>query len=159
MKVESLSNITTDELKNTFGVFKSKGIAEDKIKTFVKDNHLCFHINNFEKGQRLCFRHQIQKCNGACGNQEIPGDYNKRLNAAVNDLGSNPWPYENKIAIKEFDTLDPNKFEFHIVDKWCYLTSVKSLEDYVADSAIDSKIDIDTYNILSGFLTKKAESD
>lgn len=155
LKVVYLSDIRKSEIKNTFGIFKSKKQAENRLKEFIKKHCFCFHINNFTKGNNFCFRYKIQKCKGACGNQEPFKLYNERMNIALSDLGENLWPYVGNIAIKECDAKNSKTFEYHIIDKWCYLGSVKKLDINVKDSELEMQIDIDVYNILSTILVKK----
>ena len=52
---------------------------------------LCQKLTGLYTTKSNCFNYTIKNCNGACINEELPEDYNKR----VNDLISNN-SYENK---------------------------------------------------------------
>ncbi|MHB1947475.1 MAG: exonuclease domain-containing protein [Gammaproteobacteria bacterium] len=158
LQVVNLAQVTHHEINQVFGVFPQKSTADQKLKTLIKDNTLCFHINNFEKiKDEACFRYQLNKCNGACGKKEAPEEYNSRVHSALKEIGDNPWPYKGKIAIKEINSKKSDHVEYHIIDKWCYLDSVTELDNLDIKNQSNQTIDVDIYHIVTQFLMKKSQ--
>lgn len=153
-KIVNLGEVKVKELIDTYGVFKHKKDAEELLKNLIRENALCYHVNNFVVKKGVCFRYQINKCHGACDKKESEDDYNLRVEIALKKLDKNSWPYKAKIAIKEY-CADKNKEEFHLFDKWAYLGTVKDLNNFTFSERYDEKIDIDVYKIISRFLRKQ----
>jgi DNA polymerase III subunit epsilon len=49
----------------------------------VEEFQLCMKLCNLYKSKTACFDYQIKKCLGACIAQEMPEDYNKRVEEAI----------------------------------------------------------------------------
>ena len=58
------------------------------------------------------------------------------------------WPFEGPILIKE----DGDRHESHLVDRWCYLGSIKNEGDSIDDALSEYRFDYDTYKILNRFI-------
>lgn len=76
--VES-NTITPDELPDILAVFKTKGKAKSKLLELADEYSLCHKLLGLEKGKGACFRSQIEKCNGACTEDEPTLKYNIRF--------------------------------------------------------------------------------
>ncbi|MDR3477814.1 MAG: exonuclease domain-containing protein [Gammaproteobacteria bacterium] len=157
LEVVSLSEVETANIQHVYGIFKLRQQAAAKLKAFINENNLCYSINQFGKALKPCFRHQIQKCIGACAHTETSDSYNARILPHLKNLGPNPWPFENRIAIKESCLKNKEKAEFHIIDKWHYLGTVKQLDEANENAFDESRIDIDTFNIVRHFVTQKLD--
>ncbi len=134
------------------GFYRSQRQAKSFIEHLVKDNRLCGLLTGLEHGQGPCFRYQINKCDGACIQQESPEDYNQRLAQALTVHGISDWPYQSSIAICENG--GQSALNWHVFDKWCYLGSAKTLQaakqrQYVTDNVIN---DIDATKYLTTFM-------
>jgi DNA polymerase-3 subunit epsilon len=78
-----------------------------------------------------------------------------RVKQALTSLRTLPWPYAGRIGVRE-TTADGESSDLHVLDRWCYLGTVRSeaeLHD-LADSRAAPVFDVDTYKILKRFLAK-----
>ena len=66
-----------------------------------------------------------------------------------------PWPFSGRIAIRE-NAADGETTELHVLDRWCYMGTVRSEADLhdLADSRAAPVFDVDTYKILKRFIAK-----
>jgi DNA polymerase-3 subunit epsilon len=157
LEVVNLAEVNTADIEHVYGIFKLRKQAVAKLKDFINENNLCYSINQFGKALKPCFRYQIQKCIGACAHTETSDSYNARILPHLNNLGPNPWPFTHKIAIKESCLKNKSKAEFHIIDKWHYLGTYKQLNESTMPSLDESKVDVDTFNIIRHFVTQKLD--
>lgn len=154
LQIVNLSEVKVKNLMDTYEVFTHKKDAEVLLKNLIRENSLCYHINNFVIKKGACFRHQINKCYGACDKKESADEYNSRILMALEKLDKNIWPYKGKISIRE-NCAATNKEEFHLFDKWTYLDTVKAVNHDTYSCIENEKIDIDIYKILTRFLSKE----
>jgi DNA polymerase-3 subunit epsilon len=89
-----------------------------------------------------------------------------RFIQAFSRMKVKPWPFPGPIAIEEYNPLSEKK-EYFVVDKWCYIGSVKYNEDLEENDLQtdrqtnfqqDIKFDLDTYKILRRFLNDPSNS-
>lgn len=161
LKVVPCDELNTSNLDNIYGLYRQKKVAEEKLRQLALDYQLCPKLLGLEKGKGPCFYYQIRKCKGACVGKEAPEIYNLRLISAIAGLRFKVWPYPGKIAIKETCSVT-ERTDYHIVDQWCYLNTVKDIADVYEENAekIESKketlkefiFDLDIYKILVKFL-------
>jgi DNA polymerase-3 subunit epsilon len=153
-KIIKLSDISTAEFPDTFGIFKNKKDATNLINFFINQSNLCYHINNFEKSKALCFRVNVNKCNGACNKLESPEEYNHRVKKIMKTFPKNLWPFTEKIAIKE-TCAKTNDANYHIIHNWTYIKTVKSLQDLNYSAIENSPMNENIYGIIKNFLHKE----
>jgi DNA polymerase III subunit epsilon len=141
------------ETENILGTFRSKKQAKEFLVNLAKKFELCEKLLGLESTKGGCFGYRLGRCKGACLNKELAGFYNLRLIEAFADTHLKPWPYPGPILIKEKD-LDKDYTEGFLVDKWCFLGSIRdedwpTLDEISSDSYI---FDLDSYKILVNFL-------
>lgn len=75
-----------------------------------------------------------------------------RLGQALARLKMRPWPFAGRVGIRESgNSADP----LLVLDRWCYLGTVRSEADLQELSARDAQpvFDLDTYRILTRFFS------
>ena len=112
---------------------------------------LCLKLLNLEKTQKFCFTYHLGKCQGACQGKENYLKYNLRFDEAFYNHKIKSWPFPGPVAIKEKGESE----EIFLIDKWCYLGSLKSENESFADLKRDYSFDYDTYKILTRHLLGK----
>lgn len=153
LKVINLTHILSLELASTYGLFRSKRQAEQSLQNLLKNHQLCGKFTSLYNYTGVCFDYQLKKCKGACANKESLGKYNQRVKKILKKISNKNWPYPGKIAIKECCP-ETNNYEFHVVDQWCYLATVKKEQDlYEMDwEKMEAHLDLDVYKIMLNFL-------
>lgn len=141
LEMEQVKNITPEDLSTTLGIFPSKKKAKEFIKKKAEDFKLCEKLLGLEKTSGSCFGHKIERCKGACINQEHFLSYNMRFLQAFSEKKIKSWPFKGPIKITEFDPIEQRSEEF-IANKWC-LTSYENGDLF---------FDYDTYKILVRFI-------
>jgi len=134
----------TDDL---FGLFKTKMSALEKIRDIADQEKLCYGALGLEKlaKNRACFRFSLGKCAGVCCGKESPEAHQERLKNALSTLKVRNWPYPGRIAIvEEADGVT----EYHVINHWFYLGTVKTLEDARKFDIAVPHFDRDSYKIL-----------
>ncbi len=148
LEIVESSEISPTNLDTILGVFRSRSKAKDALNALSDEYNLCHKLLGLEKGKGPCFRHQIEKCSGACVGEELTIKYNLRFTEAFSKLKIRQWPFNGAILYKEGEAA-------HLIYKWCYLGEVSEgnpLENGI--KAEDLQFDFDTYKILSKFLLK-----
>jgi len=75
-----------EKIKNTgrpHTVFASFDEALVQVHELVAKYNLCQKLCGLYQSQGACFQHSIGQCSGACMGAELPGLYNKRVDAAL----------------------------------------------------------------------------
>lgn len=134
----------TDDL---FGLFKTKMSAVEKIRDIADQEKLCYGALGLEKlaKNRVCFRFSLGKCAGVCCGKESPEAHQERLKNALSTLKVRNWPYPGRIAIVEEAS---GVTEYHVINHWFYLGTVKTLEDAKKFDTAVPHFDRDSYKIL-----------
>jgi len=133
-----------------YGLFKTKKEATDVLRALADSHNLCDTLLGLEKGVpgKPCFGHQIKRCKGACVGREPLAKHSMRLVGALSGLKLVAWPYAGPALIREGE-------EAHLVDKWCYLGTVKSEADmHALLAASRPPFERDTYKILAKYVGK-----
>ena len=146
---ELLDNIEIDKIGEVVGIFKSKKQAIDFLYSVAKEYRLCPKVLGVDKSKGYCFYYHLDQCSGACQKKEMVLKYNLRFDDAFYKSKIKNWNFDSPIAISEVG----EKEELHIVDKWCYLGSIKSSGESVEDIKMEYKFDVDTYKILQRFIS------
>ena len=159
LKVIPCDDVTSINLNAIYGLFRLKRSAEQALRELVNEYSLCPKLLGLEKAKGACFYHQINKCKGACVNKEPVEMYNLRLELAISGMRYQTWPYPGKIAIKERCN-ETDRIEFHIIEQWCYITTVKDITD-VYDEKITREtlgFDLDIYKLLVKYILHKPKN-
>lgn len=133
--------------EDLFGLFKTKMSAVEKIRDIADQEKLCYGALGLEKlaKNRACFRFSLGKCAGVCCGKETPDVHQARLRNALSTLRIRSWPYPGRIAIAE----EANGLtDYHVINHWFYLGTVKTLEDAKAFDIAVPHFDRDSYKIL-----------
>lgn len=149
-----------------YGTFSSRNRAEMALRTLADEHRLCCAQLGLEKREagRPCFGYQVKRCDGVCIGEAPLAPHTTRLREALATLQLQTWPYEGPIAIEEraapvaghakvdtHDDANAPEVEYHLIDRWQYLGSVRSRE--ALDDLIDSMppvtgFDPDIYRLL-----------
>lgn len=146
--IKELNTLEVQEIENVLGVFKNQKQTKEYLYTVAKEYKLCPRILGLEKGKGACFYSYLGQCLGACRGREKNLKYNLRFDEGFYARKIRPWKFDSPILIKE----EGEKSESHVVDKWCYLGSLKSEADRVEDLQSEYRFDYDTYKILNRFI-------
>lgn len=160
VNVEEIPQITPSDIDSIMGVFRSRKQVKEYLVKLVKEHSLCEKILGIHKGIGSCFAYHLGWCKGACSKQESSTMYNMRFIIAFSKNKLKPWPFKGPIRISEENPLDGTR-ESILVDKWCYLGSVKENEvGDVNQFKNDYIFDLDTYKIIESYLRhmKSAQS-
>ncbi|MGO4333102.1 exonuclease domain-containing protein [Cupriavidus sp. 2TAF22] len=134
---------------NLYGAFASRAGAEAHLTELAQAHQLCLAALTLEKPARRglpCFARQLHRCQGACTGDESLAAHRERMVAALADQAVRPWPFPGAVAWREREGA---KAWWHILENWCYLGSVASLDDAPALLADPARFDLDTYQILA----------
>jgi len=156
LKITAVKELCSSNLKNTYGLFRNKMLAETKLRELTKDYYLCPKLCGLEKTHKACFYYQIHKCKGACIGKESFIEYNQRLESTIKTMKYRTWPYTGKIAIKEL-CKQKKTHDFHIIEDWCYLGTTNTLAEINTIEFQQNKLDfdIDIYRLLVKYLLVK----
>lgn len=146
-----------------FGLYRSAREARKALETLASEAQLCRKLLGLEAaGSGSCFAYQLNRCSGACIQQESLQKHGLRLNLALMRQKLRRWPWPGAIAVEERNSLGVR--EWHVLNHWRYLGTVRHRE--VDERAEDSSLpmdesdrtlgdfDIDTYRILGRFLSR-----
>ena len=146
-------------LGNFYGTFRSKRAAKTALKNLADEHGLCLILLGLEKGKGPCFAHQLRKCRGACIGRETELNHAMRVSLALSKLRIAPWPYENKISVRERSPVT-GRTEIHMIDRWCYLGTANTQSDLFDqyETRRDQGFDVDTYKLLVSALKKPGKN-
>ncbi|GHA87052.1 3'-5' exonuclease family protein [Modicisalibacter luteus] len=141
-----------------YGLFRSRHDATNALKKIAVEHRLCAQTLGLVRGKGRCFDHQLRRCLGACCGEEALASHTERAREAMERLRVHQWPWPGRVAFGELSH-DGDR-TWHIVDHWCYLGSVESLD--TAELATLEKqaprFDVDTYKILNRFLARQDDT-
>lgn len=147
-----------------FGVYRSAREARKSLESLAAEAKLCRKVLGLETGgPGSCFAYQIGRCAGACVQKESVAKHGLRTALAMARQKIKPWPWPGAVAIEERNSL--GVCEYHVLNRWCYLGTVRQAHPQDVDSpstllademvASTPHFDIDTYRILSRFLSRE----
>lgn len=143
--------IPVEEIPYIVGVFKTKKQVKDFLYETAKAYQLCPKLLLLEKIGGQCFYSQLGYCKGACSGDERSIKYNLRFDEAFYKHKIKSWRFDTPIMIKEEGEFE----EYHVIDKWCYLGSLKNEFDSFEELQKNYSFDFDTYKIITSFLYNK----
>lgn len=129
-QIQIVSTSETDAIQreNLYGAFKSKKQAENVLRQLIEVNTLCGKLCHLDHSTKHCFAFQLNKCKGACQQQEAAEAYNLRVQIALFQYKKRVWPYAGAIGIKEYCPKQ-KKTQVHVVDQWQYLGTANDNEE------------------------------
>ncbi len=143
LKMEILENIDLLNFTEILGVFKSKKSAKETISYIGKKYNLCNKMLGVESTNSSCFEYKLGRCKGACVQEESPEKYNARFTIAfIENKQFRPWPFVGAIEVYEKNE-EEELYETFKIDKWCLINP-------------QYDFDIDTYKIITSYLTYKS---
>lgn len=146
-----------------YGLFRAAKEARQALKQIAEHHELCPRLLGLEKGRGRCFSSQLGRCRGACHGEESRDTHDARAREALERLRIQHWPWPGRVAIGEGETNGhvEGTLTWHVVDHWCYLGSVESLDDASLAALDDQPVhfDIDTYKILRRALDRDQDQD
>ena len=152
--MEAVDHVDVNELPEIVGLYRSKRQAKDSLIRLATQFDLCEKLLGLEKTTSACFGSRLGRCRGACQGDESPDQYNVRFLTAVSGTAVRRWPYSGPIMIEERD-FSADLVEYHIVDRWCYLGTLKYQEDLDGFNLNnDLSFDVDVYKILYGCIDR-----
>ena len=148
-KVVEINAIDVASTHDLFGLFRSRAVARNALRTLADDNGLCLILLGLEKGPGPCFLHQLGRCRGACVGKESDRQHSARLAAALAPLRIRQWPFNGRIGVRERDPIS-HRTELHVFDRWSYIGTTHSEPERF--DALDARrqpvFDEDAYKLL-----------
>ncbi|MBI2312501.1 MAG: hypothetical protein HYU77_08370 [Betaproteobacteria bacterium] len=143
------------DLQHLYGLFRAKREAVNTLRAIAEEQGLCPIVLGLESGKGPCFAHQLKKCRGACVGKENTLTHSARLLAALHKLRVRAWPFRGRVGIRETDSWS-GKSELHVLDRWCYLGTVRSDWELFDAGELGSEklFDLDTYKILTRYFER-----
>lgn len=159
LKLVVSDGLMLDDLRNTYGLFRSQKQAEEALRTKVKDHNLCQRLSGLDKKkQGACFAFQLKQCRGACVHKEAPEHYNLRQAIALQAWQEQTWPWPGPIWVEE----RPNPRQGLLIYQWQVLAAIDNEPDLLtalmAGPPSELPLDLDTYRILCRFLLKPSSN-
>jgi DNA polymerase-3 subunit epsilon len=150
----AIGDLAPADLAGCFGVFHSEKDARKALTDIARAHSLCLKVLGLEEGSGSCVAHQLGRCKGACVGKELLMLHNMRLQLALSALKLKPWPYPGRIALQE------GLSEFHILDHWVHVGTVRSEEEMAEFDGGRAPIafDVDVYRILLRYLAKNPDA-
>jgi excinuclease Cho len=130
-----------------FGLYASRHSAEQQLRNLADEQRLCYGLLRLEKPStgRPCFRAQLKQCLGACCGRETVEEHRSRLALALQDLNVVCWPFPGAVALVEHQA---DLKDIHVVQNWCYLGTVPTMEAAKSLISVHASFDADSYKIL-----------
>lgn len=148
IEIKELNEIDSSQIENVLGVFRTLRQTKEYLYEVAKEYKLCPKILGIEKGRGACFYSFLGQCLGACKSLELAIKYNIRFDEGFYKRKIRPWRFDHPILIKEIGESE----ESHLIDKWCYLGSLKNESENIEDLRREYRFDYDTYKILNRFI-------
>ena len=155
LKLVASDHLTADDLRDSYGLFRSQKQAEESMRNKVKEANLCQRLTGLEKkAQGACFAYQLKQCRGACVQEEVPQQYNLRHDIALLSWQQQAWPWPSPVLVRETAASERGL----VIYQWQVLAEVDDDSDLAAclisRPAKGQVLDLDSYRILCKFLLK-----
>ncbi len=152
IEMDTAGNIDINQLDSVLGVFRNKKSCKDFLVSIAKEYELCERLLGVDTTLKSCFGYRLGRCKGACLGKEKFPKYNIRFIEAFSKTKIVPWPFDGPAVIMEKNS-DADLQEGFVIDKWCYLGSIKgAASDSLEKLEKDLCFDLDTYKILLQYL-------
>jgi DNA polymerase-3 subunit epsilon len=159
--------VALDELAAHHGPFSSRTSARTHLVEVAREHALCLKTLGLERGTKKalvadsapapCFAYQLKRCLGACVGEEDTAAHAQRLAALVEPARIPPWPFDGPVALVERRD-DGLREDLHVLDRWCWLGSVRTLDaaSALARSDAPRRFEADVYRIVRSALGKES---
>lgn len=153
IQIVSTSETDVIQRENLYGAFKSKKQAENVLRQLIEVNILCGKLCHLDHSAKHCFAFQLNKCKGACQQQEAAETYNLRVQIALFQYKKRVWPYEGAIGIKEYCPKQ-QKAQLHVIDQWQYLGTANDDEELeqILSRATTSHTSVDDVKYIQSYI-------
>lgn len=161
--------VALDELPAHHGPYSSRSSARTHVIELAREHGLCLLTLGLERRSKPaagsapdappapCFAFQVRRCRGACVGTEDVAAHATRLTEALAHARIEPWPFDGSVALIE-RRADALREDIHVVDRWCWLGSARSLDaaHALAATATARSFEPDVYRIVRSALAKGA---
>jgi DNA polymerase-3 subunit epsilon len=157
LRLAEAADIGAEELECVRGLFRSRRVAMQALRSLADEHKLCLQALAIEGGRAgPCFRRQVGRCGGACAGEENLHLHHARAGAALARFRTAAWPYRGPVGIVETDR-GRDATEMHVFDRWCHLGTAISDADVaeLLESRRNPRFDFDHYQILARHLGKR----
>jgi|TARA_B110000285_G_C15141095_1_gene630798 DNA polymerase-3 subunit epsilon len=92
-------NFIIEQIKNNttyISVFINQKAAKKALFKWAEDFRICLQKTSLFSSENICLNYEIQKCDGACVNEESLEDYQLKIMAVLEELS---YPHENFLLI------------------------------------------------------------
>jgi DNA polymerase III subunit epsilon len=152
-EVVALNTLEHTNLSAYYGPFTTKRGAKSVLQSLADSDKLCWARLKLEKREGACFGYQVRKCAGHCVGQETDQAHDDRLIRALAQWKIPDWPFTHqqgalRAVVSEDSVLTGP--EHHVFDRWCYVGTVKSLDEARALTILqnaDLKLDPHIYRL------------
>lgn len=151
VSIEAIQALSIDDIESVLGIFKSQKQLKNFLSAVAKEYQLCPKLLGLEKTDHSCFSYQLERCKGACLEQEHHLKYNLRFDHAFFKTKIKRWPFSGPILIRE----KHEKEQVFLIDKWCVLGTLSHEGDPLENIGREYAFDTDTYRILAKYLGKQ----
>ncbi|SFR49669.1 exonuclease domain-containing protein [Thiomicrospira sp. ALE5] len=147
--------LTVEDLRDSYGLFRSQKQAEEAMRKKVKEANLCQRLTGLEKkSQGACFAYQLKQCRGPCVQEELPQSYNLRQDMALLSWQQQAWPWPGPVLVRETAESERGL----VIYQWQVIAEVVDDSELAAclasRPAKGQALDLDSYRILCKFLLK-----
>lgn len=168
-RILPVAKVPLEQLTGHHGPFGSRSGARSHLVELAREHALCLRTLGLERGTRRsrasqdapapCFAFQLKRCLGACVGAEDAAAHAQRLATLLEPLRIAPWPFDGPVALVERGAPDADggaREDWHVVDRWCWLGTVRTLEAALAlaRSEAPRRFEADVYRIVRGALGK-----
>ncbi len=138
-----------------FGSFRSSKAARKWLAAIADEQRLCRRVLGLERGEGRCFAYQIGRCRGACVGEEAAGDFNLRLQLALERDQIQAWRYSGPVVVPEYDEAT-ERSEYHVINQWCHVATVSDPAELAGGMGglSAASFDPDAYRILRKWLKR-----
>jgi len=151
----SACDLDPAQFGDLYGLFRTRRNAIEALRELATAHELCPILLGLEKKNGPCFAYQLKRCRGACVGAESRARHALRLAQAFTSMRMQPWPFRGRIGVRETGS-GSEAAELHVLDRWCYLGTVRSEQELHEMEAARTQpaFDLDTYKILTRFLSQ-----
>lgn len=147
--------IEADQVASLYGAFRSRREAHKALREIAAAHQLCPRRLGLDPGQGACDQYRLRRCRGACAGRESTQHHDLRLRAALATLKLKPWPYGERIGVREHNPYT-GRTELHLLQSWCHLATVSDEADLheAARARFDAAFDPDVYRLLIRYFSQ-----
>ena len=130
--------------------------ASKALFDWVEEYHLCQQLCGLYNGSNGCFQYGLKLCNGACVGEELPEEYNARVEELLKELSCK---FNNAVIIEKGRSNDESSLiviengsylGFGWIDRQEQVNSPEEFKEYINVMADNG----DVRKIISGYLKR-----